>query len=66
MDVLPFPPRPSADTVIRCGMQTAGGIAVHVWQDTAQPGDLCLCGRRILPAKASLPVEEQAARTGRV
>lgn len=60
MDVLPFPPRPSAESAIRCGMRIAAGVAVHVWQDIAKPGDLCLCGRRILPAKASLTEQDTA------
>lgn len=64
MDVLPFPPRPSAP-VLRCGMQTSARVPMHIWPDTAQPGDLCLCGRRILPAKASLSAESDACTAER-
>lgn len=53
VDVLPFP-KPSP-TALACGMQTASGIAAHVWRESAKAGDLCLCGRRILPAKVVLP-----------
>lgn len=37
-----------------CGQETTAGFVAHVWRDTAQPGDLCLCGRRFLPARARL------------
>lgn len=59
MDVLPFPPRLSSVT-LACGMQTSGGVAVHVWRPEAKVGDLCLCGRRILPAKARLQAEPES------
>lgn len=61
MDVLRFPPRLSS-VPIACGMQTQGGVAVHVWRSEAKVGDLCLCGRRILPEKAKLPEREPCAK----
>jgi hypothetical protein len=40
-------------------MVTPEGRAAHVWRAEAKAGDLCLCGRRILPLHVDLPARLQ-------
>lgn len=65
MDVLLFPTRLVATPSLTCGMHTTAGVAAHVWRPDAHPGDLCICGRRILPAKAQLEDDRECARADR-